>query len=124
MGIFIVIIIFVIIFIIIKVIDEKIRAERRQLAWNKIRFIQKITPENKLKIFIKNNKRCASCGSTEKLLFHIDKDVVSEFKLSDVSIICSDCNGYSIGYDYNRKIPNHTKRLVFARDKGVLRKLW
>ena len=59
---------------------------------------------------------CQKCNSREKLCFYIESDEQSDWKVKNVILICSECKGFSVGYSFDRTIPDGTKDVVGQRD--------
>lgn len=114
----ILVLLYLILSIITTVINEKIRHEKKKIHWSKVRYIQNLTATERELIFIRSNGRCQICGGRKKLCFYILIEDQSAWDLSKVEIRCSECKGYSLGFDYDRTIPEYTKNMVFERDRG------
>ena len=99
--------------------NEKLRQERKQKHWEKIRYIQSLTASTRARIYTRNRKRCNTCSTTKKLTFYINSDEPLNWNENNVILICSECKGYSLKYDFGRKIPDHTKKMVYERDGGL-----
>lgn len=122
--IFILILIFVLFFYLIKrgIENEKLRQERKQLHWKKVRYIQSLAASTKENIYERNNGRCQKCGSRKKICFYITTDDITELDSWSVKLICSECKGFSIGYPFTRMIPDGTREVVWQRDRGKCKK--
>ncbi len=94
------------------------KAKRKEIAWNKIRFIQSLSADTRKKIYEKYEGVCEKCGSREKLCFFIKSDSSSGWNWEDVTLKCSNCKGFSVNYPFDRKKPYKTEELVYDRDNG------
>lgn len=98
--------------------DQK---DKYSIILSRLRYfnIKLIPPEIREYVYKRDGGRCSYCGNNKKLKFNLLENIYENGKPYDqdnVRIICSECDGYSRSYGYDRKIPFFVQERIDKRD--------